>query len=320
MIIEKELESGRRFLNIGAAGWRKIQAEGLLVLATAIWGSTFLIVQNSIKVIEPYSFIALRFGVGALALAIIFHRKLFHITKAELAGGALIGLFLFGGYVLQTLGLQYTTSSKAGFITGLNAVFVPFLSIWILRQWPTWGAILGVTMATAGLGLLSMGDKFDLNFGLGELMVLGCAVCFTWQVVLVSRFAPGRNAFNLAIVQIATTALLSGIAGLIAGEPLAVPPVTSWGAVLFMGVVATAFTFAVMNRVQQFTSSTRAALIYALEPVFAGLFGLLAGEMMTVPAWIGCVLILGGMISAEARFKRSKKEAQPAPEEELTTV
>ncbi len=319
-MIKDKSENKPNLEQVGSSHWRKTGAELLLVSATLVWGSTFLVVQNSIKVVGPLSFIALRFGVGALALAILFHRGLFRLTRIELIGGFLIGIFLFGGYILQTLGLQYTTSSKAGFITGLNVVFVPILGLLIFRQWPTLGAILGVTLATIGMGLLSIGQNFNLEFGIGELMVLGCAFCFAWQVILVSHFAPGRNAYNLAIVQIATTALLSAVIAPLVGEPMVIPPLEVWGAILYMGLIGTAFTFAVMNRVQQFTSPTRAALIYALEPVFAGLFGYFAGELLSIPALIGCGLIVGGMILSELRFKAADKTLLVGVENDVSRV
>ena len=237
---------------------------------------------------------------------VLFWKRLLKITRAELLSGGLIGLFLFGGYTFQTLGLQYTTTSKVGFITGLNVVIVPVLSILILRQWPSLGATLGVMMAAIGMFLLSIGDSFSLEFGTGEALVLGCAVCFALQIVLISRYAPKQDPFNLAIVQIAVTSLLSFLFIIPAGEPVALPPGAAWPSIIFMGVVATAFTFATMNRVQQFTTSTRAALIYSLEPVFAGLFGYIAGESLSLPAWIGCALIFVGMISSEIKFRKNK--------------
>lgn len=294
--------------------WRRWQVDLLLILVTLIWGSTFLVVQNSIKQVEPYTFLAFRFGIGALTLAVLFWKHLRRLTRAELFGGSLIGLFLFGGYAFQTIGLQYTTTSKVGFITGLNVVIVPVLSILILRQWPNLGATIGVILAAIGMFLLSIGDKFNMEFGTGEALVLGCAVCFALQIVLISRFAPRQDPYNLAIVQIGVTALLSFLFIVPGGEPLVLPPDTAWLPIILMGVVATPFTFATMNRVQQFTTSTRAALIYSLEPVFAGIFGYLAGESLSLPAWFGCGLIFIGMISSEVRFSKSRDQVEATEE------
>jgi drug/metabolite transporter (DMT)-like permease len=293
--------------------WKSWQVDLLLILVTLIWGSTFLVVQNSIKLVGPYTFLAIRFAIGALALALIFRKRLFRMTRQELITGSIIGLFLWGGYVFQTVGLLHTTTSKAGFITGMSVVIVPLLCLIVLRQIPTLGAIIGVSLATVGLGMLSLGDKFNLDFGFGELLVLGCAFCFAAHIIAVGTFAPGKDPINLSIVQIAITSLLSIICMPIAGEPFVLPPGEIWLPALFMGVVATAFTLAVMNRVQQFTSSTRAALIYALEPVFAGIFGFFAGEKLTAAAWIGCLFIFAGMIAGELKIRRAAKPALSTP-------
>jgi drug/metabolite transporter (DMT)-like permease len=278
---------------------RTVKVNALLLLVSLIWGSTFLIVQQTLTLVGPFTFLTMRFTIAALALALIFHKHLLRVTRAELLAGSIIGVFLFGSYALQTLGLLYTTSSKVGFITGLYVPLVAILSMPLLRQRPTAGGILGVILSVIGLLLISINRSFQFTFGLGEILVMGCAVASALHVICISKFAPRVNAINLAIIQIATTAILSAIAMPIAREPLALPPLPVWGSALFLGVAATAFALAVMNRVQQFVSSTHATLIYSLELVWAGLIGSLAGEQLSLFAWIGCGSILLGMITAE---------------------
>jgi drug/metabolite transporter (DMT)-like permease len=282
--------------------WRKVKVYALLVLVTMIWGSTFLIVQQTIRLTGPFTFLAMRFGVGALVLAVIFHKRLAKITRAEVITGSLIGLFLFGTYALQTTGLQYTTSSKAGFITGMYVPLVAILAVPLLGQKPTLSSLLGVMLAVAGLTLLSVNSSFQFTFGLGELLVMGCAIASALHVISISKFAPRGDAMNLALVQIAITALLSLIAIPIAREPFVLPPLPVLGSALFMGVAATAFALAVMNRVQQFVSSTQATLIYALELVWVAILGFLAGEQLSLFAWIGCGCILLSMVTSELRL------------------
>ncbi len=282
--------------------WRKVKVNALLVFVTMIWGSTFLIVQHTLKLTGPFTFLAMRFSIGALVLALIFHKRLAQITRAEIITGSIIGLFLFGTYALQTTGLQYTTSSKAGFITGLYVPLVAILAVPLLRQKPTLGSMLGVMLSVAGLILISVNSSFQFTFGLGELLVTGCAIASALHVICISKFAPRVDAMNLAIVQIALTAVLSFIAMPIAREPFILPPLPVWESALFMGLAATAFALAVMNRVQQFVSSTQATLIYALELVWVGMLGYLAGEQLSLFAWIGCGGILLGMITGELRL------------------
>src|SRR5581483_8380646 len=240
--------------------WRTVKINALLVFVTMIWGSTFLIVQQTIKLTGPFTFLAMRFGIATLVLAVIFHKRLARITHTEIFTGSLIGVFLFSTYALQTTGLQYITSSKAGFITGMYVPLVAILAVPLLRQKPTLGSIVGVT-------LISVNRSFQFTFGLGELLVMGCALTSALHVIFISKFAPRVDAINLAIVQIAFTAVLSLIAIPIAREPFVLPPLPVWGSALFMGIAATAFALAVMNKVQQFVTSTHATLIYALELV-----------------------------------------------------
>jgi drug/metabolite transporter (DMT)-like permease len=288
--------------------WRKVKVNALLVFVTMIWGSTFLIVQHTLKLTGPFTFLAMRFSIGALVLTLIFHKRLAQITRAEIITGSIIGLFLFGTYALQTTGLQYTTSSKAGFITGLYVPLVAILAVPLLGQKPTLGSMLGVILSVAGLILISVNSSFQFTFGLGELLVTGCAIASALHVICISKFAPRVDAMNLAIVQIALTAVLSFIAILIAREPFVMPPLPVWESALFMGLAATAFALAVQNRVQQFVSSTQATLIYALELVWVGMLGSLAGEQLSLFAWIGCGCILLGMITGELRLSRIMKK------------
>jgi drug/metabolite transporter (DMT)-like permease len=293
------------------ATWARWQVDLLLGLVTLIWGGTFLTVQSSVRLIGPFEFLLLRFGLAALALALLFPRRLVRLTRRDLAAGALVGCLLFAGYGAQTLALQLTSSSKTGFLTGLNVVIVPVLAYVALRQRPGRRALAGVALATLGMALLSLNDALDWQVGPGEMLAVICAVCFAGHVVAISRFAPRADTVNLALVQIAVTAILSGVATPLHGEAFVAPPAAVWEAAAFLGIVATAFALLVMNGVQQFTSSAHAALIYALEPVFAGLFGYLAGETLSAPAWLGCGLIFTGMIAAEWRPGFFRRAARP---------
>ena len=284
--------------------WRKVKVNALLVLVTMVWGSTFLIVQHTIALTGPFTFLAMRFGIAALALAAIFHKRLARLTRAEIIMGSIIGIFLFATYALQTTGLQYIPSSKAGFISGLYVPLVAILAVPMLRQKPTLGSLLGVAFSLTGVLLISVNRSFQLTFGLGELLVLGCAVAAALHVIFISKFSPRVDALNLALVQIAFTAVLSFIAIPIAREPFVMPPLLVWGSALFMGLAATAFALAVVNRVQQFVSSTQATLIYALELVWVGMLGYVAGEQLSLYGWIGCGCILLGMVAGDLRLSR----------------
>ena len=197
---EGKFTTSLRFQLAQSERWRKVKVNALLVLVTMIWGSSFLIVQQTIRLTGPFTFLAMRFSIAALVLAVIFHKRLAQITRAEIITGTLIGLFLFGAYALQSIGLQYTTSSKAGFISGLYVPLVAILAVPLLRQKPTLSSLLGVMLSVVGVTLISGNSSFQFTFGLGEFLVMGCAIATALHVICISKFAPQVDAMNLALV------------------------------------------------------------------------------------------------------------------------
>lgn len=281
---------------------RQLQADLSLLLVALIWGSTFVLVKDAVTYVGPLTFIAVRFTLTAVAMMLLFRRRLRAVGRHGLAAGALIGVFLFAGYGFQTAGLQYTTASKAGFITGLSVVLVPFIAWLWLRRPPGGLALVGVILATAGLALLSLRWGEGLAINHGDLLVLACAVSFALHITAVGAFAPQMDPLALATTQIATTAVISTVAALVVEAPTWPIPTFVWGAAAFTGVLATGLAFGVQTTAQVFTTPTHTALIFATEPVFAALFGfLLAGERLSGQAWLGCGLILAGMMVAELR-------------------
>lgn len=281
--------------------WRQLWADLLLLLVTLIWGSTFVMVKDATASYPIFPFLTLRFGLATLALTLIGWRRLPSLGWKGVGAGILIGLFLFSGYALQTFGLRYTSASKAGFITGLSVVIVPVLSTLLLRRRPAFGALVGVCLATVGLALLTL--DHDRSVALGDLLVLGCAFSFALHIVAVSAFAPRMDPLALTIVQVATVTLASGIITLFTDHPWPQPVLETWFAAGFTGVLATAVAFFVQTAMQRFTTPTHTALIFAGEPVFAALFGvLLAGEVITARGLAGGVLIIAGTVASEIRW------------------
>ena len=283
---------------------RKLRANALLIVVTMIWGSSFLIVQHTLTFVGPFTLLAMRFGFAVLVLAFLFRKRLIHITYTEILTGSIIGFFLFASYAFQTVSLQYTTSSQAGFISGMYVPLVAILSIPLLKQKPALGGILGIILSMIGLILLSIKNGFQITIGPGELLALACAFASALHVICISKFAPKADAVNLTIVQIALTGLLSLVAMPIARESISFPPLPVWGSALFLGVVATAFCLAVMNWVQQFVSSTEAAMFYALELVWVSVIGHFAGDNLSLLGWIGCASMLSSMVVGEMRLSR----------------
>lgn len=299
----------------GLRGRRQLLADLALLAVTAVWGATFVMVKDAVSAFPVFSFMALRFTLAALALLPlalwqIRERRRQPATSQTTSAGRinvifpsmLVGLALFAGYAFQTAGLRLTSPAKAGFITGLSVAIVPVASALILRQSPPRNAWIGVGLATTGLALLSL--TADLSIQAGDLLVMCCAIAYAAHILLLGHFAPHYDPIQLTLGQVTTVAVLSGVAALVFDNP---PPLT--GQVLFAaaftGILATAVAFGVQTVAQRFTTSTHTALIFAAEPVFAGIFSLLlTGEVLGPRQLLGCALILGGMLVAELGPKR----------------
>ena len=277
---------------------RRWQADLTLAGVTLIWGSTFVVVQNALDAVSPLTFIAWRFILAAVVLGGIFHRRMRDLRRADVWAGIWLGVFLTGGYVFQTIGLQTTSSAKAAFITGLSVVMVPVLATFWLRKPPGRAPVVGIVLATVGLAALTL--ERDLSVQRGDLWVLACALMFALHIVGVSHFSPQHDTIRLTVVQIGVVAALSTGAAFIFERPTLALPADAWAAIAFTGVAATALVFSLQVHVQRFTTPTHTALLFSLEPVFAAFFAwLLAGELLGPREWIGCGLILGGMLVAE---------------------
>jgi len=283
----------------------RLQAEFYLLGVAFVWGTTFILVKGALGFIGPYTFLGLRFILAAVFLALVSYRHLAEITWGEIKAGAILGLFLTLGFVFQTVGLQYTSASNAGFITGLSVVIVPFIiSIYTIRL-PSWPTMVGILSAAAGLFLLSVTSAARISYG--DLLVLAGAFGFACHIVMVDRYSTRHPAVNLATVQILAVGLISAAIAATREPwpPLINAPVLE--ALVVTVVFATALAFLVQNAVQRYTTPTRTAIILITEPVFAAAFAhLWAGEILTTRAMLGCVLIVGGMLLTELDFARIK--------------
>lgn len=296
---------------------RQLLADASLLLVTLIWGATFVMVKDAVSTFPVFSFMALRFTLASAALVPLIFWRRGQLARLQpngpfadaaatpgrlarlIAPSVLVGGALFAGYAFQTAGLLLTTPAKAGFITGLSVVFVPIAAALLLRQPPTRSVWLGVGLATAGLALLSLTS--DLRIGPGDLLVMGCAVSFAAQILLLGHFAPRHDPLLLTLGQLLAVALFSTVAAFLFDDPT---PLTGQAlfAIAFTGLLATAAAFGVQTVSQRFTTTTHTALIFAAEPVFAGIASyLLIGEVLGPRQLIGCALILAGMVVAEMR-------------------
>lgn len=278
----------------GAAGHFPVRAHLAVLAAGILFGSTFLPMQHAVDDAQPVPFLAARFLFGALALWPLARRE--RAALGDTRAGLLCGVALGLGYILQTVGLQYTTTSVSAFLTYLLVVIVPLLSAAVLRRVPARMTMVGVVLATAGLFLLTGGGDVE-GFGRGEALTIGCAVAFAVHILLLDRFARGQSLFRLSTVQL-----------LVVGAGLFLPGLAlggygfglkTWLAAAYTGVAVSAGALVLQFWGQRQVGPTRASLLLTVEPVTAAFVGYAIGERLGWTGAAGAVLILGGIAVAE---------------------
>ena len=284
-----------------------------LVAITMIWGTTFLIIRIAMRHSGPLFFVGLRFSAAGLFTLLVFPNALRHMTRRDMAAGALIGVTLFLGYGLQTYGLQTISSSDSAFITALYVPLVPLFQWLLLRRPPKLSGLIGIACAFTGLVLLSGGGG-GTRFGRGELATVGAAVAAAAEIVLISRFAGRVNLRQVTVVQLLVAGLLAFCAMPATGEGT---PRFSWiwlAAALGLGA-ASALIQLTMNWAQEKVPPMRATVIYTGEPVWAGVIGRVAGDRLPPLALVGAGLILLGVFVSELIPSRRRTSESAPPDE-----
>jgi drug/metabolite transporter (DMT)-like permease len=285
--------------------------DAALAANTLIWGATFVMVKDALADVSPLVFLALRFSIATLALIIFFFppwRKARVAPRpAPLASGSqflpglLIGCFLFLGYLFQTVGLQFTSAPKSAFLTGLASVMVPFVAALVYRSRPRLSELLGLLVATAGMGLMTLEGPFG-SINRGDVLTFCCAITFAAHIVTLGHFSEKLQFEWLSIMQAATAAALALSLCWWVERPRFVGRPGSVGAILVTGLLATALAFSIQAWAQQYVSPSRTALIYMLEPVIAWLTSyLMVGEGLSTRAAAGAALILSGVTLVEMK-------------------
>ncbi|MEG3127947.1 DMT family transporter [Pantoea cypripedii] len=293
---------------------RLTRQELVLIFITMVWGGTFLVVHRAMAHSGPFFFVGLRFATAALLLAFFFRRYLKQTTWLECKAGALIGVAIAGGYGLQTWGMQTISSSQSAFLTALYVPVVPLLQWLFLRRPPGLMAWLGILLAFIGLLLVAgpQDGRFALNAG--EIATLLSTLAIAAEIILISRFAGQVDVRRVTLIQLAVASACAFVLMIPNGETL---PTFSTPLVLSaLGLgAASALIQVTMNWAQRSVSPTRATVIYAGEPVWAGVVGRLAGERLPAAALLGGALIVCGVIVSELRIRRKKAVPELAPQE-----
>lgn len=285
-------------------------ADFLLLVVAISWGGTFFIVQDAIEDTPVYIFLFWRFFLAALLMTLVSYKHLPLMNKETLKAGLVLGTFMFLGFAFQTFGLTYTYSSTVAFITGLNVVIVPFAVFLIFKKKASIYSLLGATFAVAGLYFLTKNDTLG-GFGYGEFYSFICAAMFALHITFTDNYSKKHNAFLLVVMQFFVVAFCSAIGAVVVnGE---IMPSSFDGvflqALIITVIFATIFAFLVQTLMQQFTTPAKTAIIFTMEPVSAGVFGIyFANEQLLPLQFVGAGLILFGMLSAElGTYFRNKR-------------
>jgi drug/metabolite transporter (DMT)-like permease len=273
------------------------KAELILLSSTLIWGGTFAIVKNALNDISPLFLIAIRFLLASILFVPFIYHRIKNVKPLEIQRGIILGLLLFFGFAAQTIGMQYTTASKAAFLTGTMVIFTPILQFMMGRKAPKFGNILGVLVVTVGLYLLTSPKGSQFNFGDG--LNLMCAIIFAIYTVYLDTATQEVDVFTINFVQIVTNGILSILAASLFESVYFKISINLVASILYLTLFATMLTLYLLVKWQRETTPTRAAVIYSLEPVIAAVIAFfLLNEILPPVAILGSgVIILGLLIS-----------------------
>jgi drug/metabolite transporter (DMT)-like permease len=293
-----------------------LQADLILLIVTLIWGGTFPVLKILVAALQPLYLVGIRFLLAFILLTPFAWPRLRWLDRKTVGTGITLGLLIWGGFLSQTIGIQYTTASKAAFITALSVVITPVLAALLLRKKPEKEALVGVVLATLGLGLLTLDFADPWTFQRGDLWVLACAFLYALQIITVHRYGSFSDALLLTWMELGTVAVVGlGVAVMI--EPLPqLNEIGLWGCLIYLAFFATAVAQYLQIRVQPHTTPTRVSLIFSLEPVFAAMLAFLfLGERLHQAGQLGAFLMLIGVLVSEMGH-RGESQTQPVSGDE----
>ncbi|WP_077619602.1 DMT family transporter [Bacillus sinesaloumensis] len=290
---------------------RKYVGELGLTIVAIIWGSGFVASAVSLDHYTPYQILAIRFLVGVLLLSLVFLKKLKQIRKSTIIKGAIIGIFLYLAFALQTVGLVYTTPSKNAFLTAVNVVIVPFIAFFIYKRKMNMYEWIGALLAITGIGVLSLRFSGDVN--IGDLLTLLCAVGFAFHIFYTAQFVKDEDPVLLTIIQMSVATILGFLVVIFKGETTFSMDIEGVSNVLYLGVFSTTIAFLLQTVAQKYTTETNAAIILSTEALWGTVFSvILLSEVLTIKMIIGAILILCAIIISETKLKFLKSRKSVA--------
>ncbi|QFG00029.1 DMT family transporter [Psychrobacillus glaciei] len=287
---------------------QKYIGEIMLIIIAIIWGSGFVSTAISLEYYTPYQILAGRFVIGAVILSILFYKKLKKVDKSIIIKGTLLGIILYLGFALQTVGLQYTTPSKNAFLTSVNVVIVPFIGFFFYKRKIDMFELIGAILAVIGIAVLSL--KLSSEINVGDMLTICCAICFAFHIFYTSKFVKNEDPVALTIVQMIVAAIVGCTVILFRGESSFSLETEGMFNLLYLGVFSTTIAFLMQTVAQKYLSETKAAIILSTESFWGMAFSIIIlSEVMTFKMIIGATLILCAIIISETKFGFLKKKS-----------
>ena len=278
----------------------------LLLLGTIFWGMTFVFIKDAVSLISVAGFLGYRFLLASLVLGLIFIKRLRKINWETFKNASLLSLPLLFSFLAQTIGLQYTSASKGGFITGLSVVFVPIILAIIQKQIPSINILIAVVLATSGLSLLTLGSKIEFN--IGDSWVFLSAILFAIYIIMVGKYSKKCDGVLLSLLQFLLVGIVCIVYAGINGDLYVPTQYKLWQAILFTALFATAFMYTIQNYYQKYISEITTSIIFSFEPLFAAITAYFyLNEALTERTIIGGLLIFCGILFAELKWKDLKQ-------------
>lgn len=285
---------------------QKYLGEIALTITAIIWGSGFVASAIALDHFTPYQILAGRFIIGTIILGVIFHKRLKNIDKSTMIKGAVLGIFLYLAFALQTVGLQFTTPSKNAFLTAVNVVIVPFIAFVIYKRKIDMYELVGAILAMVGVGILSL--KLSAGINIGDLLTLGCAFGFAFHIFYTAKYVKDSDPVSLTLIQMVTAAIIGSIVVVFKGETSVVMETEGLFSLLYLGIFSTTIAYLLQTVAQKMITETKAAIILSTESFWGMVFSVaILDEAMTIKMVLGAILILCAIIISETKLPFLKK-------------
>ena len=279
---------------------RELLADGILLLTALIWGSAFAIVKNTLDSFPPAAIIAMRYTIATAITGVVFRKHLRALSGADILRGMMVGMFLYAAYIVQTVGLQYTTAGKNAFLTAIYVLLVPFGCSFLFRQKLRRANFIAAAMMVAGIGMLSLdGEGGGLN--IGDMLTLVCGVLFAAHIIAVERCQKRTNPYALIVLQFAFCAVFAFLYYVLFERDLPLSFTRgSVGGLLYLAVFSTTIAMSLQNIGQSMAPASHASILLSLESVFGVIFScIILGEMVTTKMAAGFVIIFAAVLVSE---------------------